>query len=468
MDIALWIQLLVWLVVLGFFLASGKASVFHPAMLYLVFHGVVFVLRPFLVHCFGFDSVWKYMQLKPDEADLYRTLAVSSLGLVSFVVFSCAVSRTPVGFDSSKIRCFTETERLALILTTLLLLPLVVYSIQMTAKQGGGAGELVKLVPGAIIHTETTGYLMDAQNVTGSLICAWLVVTRFHRFNLVPLGLFIAYRSWCGWNRFSIVLLFLMIVFAYCWQHRKKWVPAWSLAVAVPLFVLFNLLGHNREFFHAQKADTIDYEEKGVAMSQTEKIRQQLDTQDFANFDYLAAVVTVIPARSGTYTYGLQYLQLFTEPIPRILWKEKPVGAPFGSFNIGQYANFIGLTFSLPGDGWTSGGWLGVFIELGLAGLILRAAHLYFWKHVNNPKVAIFYISGLAMVPQWYRDGGISIAKFLLWAWLPLILWMAMSWLLDRRMVPASSIILSRGSAVQLIQHGAAQGTRVTHIIVER
>ena len=427
----------------------------------------------FSVFFFGFDSGWKYMFFSPDESDLIRTLAVTTVGLVSFMVVSCAVSKTRVEFDNSPPRLFSEQERLALILTTLLLAPVALYSIQVTAKQGGGMGELITLsAGGTLIHTQTTGYVTDAQSVIGPLICAWLVVTRFHRFNLIPLGIFIAYRSWCGWSRFSIVLLFLMIVVAYCWQYRKKWLPAWSLAMAVPILVLFNVLGHNREFFHAPSADRIDYEEKGVAMSRVEKARKQLDTQDFANFDYLAAVVSVVPARTGRFTYGLQYLQLFTEPIPRMLWKEKPAGAPVSLFNINSFVNFIGLTFSLVGDGWLSGGWIGVVVELGLAGLILRSVHHVFWKHINNPKVAIFYISGLAMLPQWYRDGGISIAKFLFWTWIPLILWMGMTWCLGRRMVDSTSIILARGSSVRLVRYGAgsraARGPEISHIIVER
>src|SRR5262249_41121211 len=157
-----------------------------------------------------------------------------------------------------------------------------------------------------------------------------------------------------------------------------------------------------------------------------ERMRRRLDTQDFANFDYLTGIISIVPERTGGYSYGLQYLQLFTEPIPRILWRGKPAGAPFVRVNLNAHANFVGLTLSLPGDGWISGGWLGVVVTMAVAGTFAGLAHRWFWRHSERLVPALFYISGLAMAPQWYRDGGISIFKFLLYSWLPLVVWLGM------------------------------------------
>jgi oligosaccharide repeat unit polymerase len=186
-------------------------------------------------------------------------------------------------------------------------------------------------------------------------------------------------------------------------------------------------------------------------MTAQEKIKQKYDTQEFANFDYLCHVVSCVPDRSGTYTYGSQYLQLFTEPIPRKFWPGKPIGAPIGLVNLNQYGNFNGLTVSLPGDGWMSGGWVGLIITMGLVGALLGRAHRWFWQHSNNNLVALFYLVSLAMLPQWFRDGGISIAKFLLWSWLPLLLWLGFTWLLGRRQVPGYSVFLPGDTRIRLI-----------------
>ena len=183
-----------------------------------------------------------------------------------------------------------------------------------------------------------------------------------------------------------------------------------------------------------------------------EKRQQRLDTQDFANFDYLAAVVSIVPARTGTYSYGSQYLQLFTEPIPRILWKGKPVGAPVSFFSLNQYANFTGLTVSLVGDGWLSGGWIGVVITMVLAGIILGLAHRSFWAKTSLPIPSMLYITFLGISPNWFRDGGISVFKFLMFTWLPLLLLPVVVWLLNGRVVPVSSIVIRRGERLRIVQ----------------
>jgi hypothetical protein len=79
---------------------------------------------------------------------------------------------------------------------------------------------------------------------------------------------------------------------------------------------------------------------------------------------------------------------------------------------------------------------------MGIVGALQGLAHRAFWKHVRNPVVALFYLTALPMVAQWYRDGGISIAKFMLWNWLPLGMWVAFTWLLGRRLVPAYTFLL--------------------------
>ena len=182
-------------------------------------------------------------------------------------------------------------------------------------------------------------------------------------------------------------------------------------------------------------------------MAGREKVKAKYDSPDFANFDYLTFVMAVVPERTGIYTYGAQYAQLFTEPIPRKLWPGKPVGSPIRLFNLNNYGDFFGLTPSLVGDGWMSGGWIGVTITMTVVGFILGALHRWFWQRNGNNMAALCYLVGLAMIPQWYRDGGISIAKFVFWNLSPLLLWTGLTWILNGCQIRARSILLPQASA---------------------
>lgn len=447
-DLALAAQVLFWLVMLGVFLASDQASLFHPATVYLGFHGLVFVLRPILVQAFGFDANWQYMIFQPSDEAFIRTLVVSSVGMFAFLGACLATGWTRVEFVDVRQPQFSSSDRSTLVVTTLLLAPAVAYSIWAT--RNGIEGERVG---GIYILTNSTGYLNEAQHFAMPLICLWLVATRLHWANLFPILAYVGYRIWFGWSRWTILLFLLMVLLSYCWYHRRKWLPWWSVLTLVPGLVVFNLLGHNRDLLKQLIAgDPIYVIDARPGTTQAEKIRKQLDTQDFSNFDYLAYVVSVVPERTGAFTYGLQYLQLFTEPIPRILWHAKPVGAPIKTINIGAYGNFIGLTVSLCGDGWMSGGWLGLVITLGLAGALAGRAHRWFFQNKEHNLGALGYIAILSLLPQWYRDGGISIFKFLLFTLIPVLTWMLVSWLLGARRVPAYSTSLAPGAGIRFVE----------------
>jgi hypothetical protein len=449
-EIALFAQTAIWLITIAVFIWSKQASVFHPALAYLLFHGLVFVVRPILVYYFNFNFCWIYMEFQPSDAVFIKTLAVTSLAMICIVGVSVWAGRTRLEFGAKEPPSFTIAQRTGLKLTTLLLLPLIAFSIYATRN-----GVDRELVGGTYIMTNSTGYINEAQDFIMPLMVIWMVVTRFHWLNLFPSLIYIGYRSWYGWSRWTILLYLLIVIMCYCWYHRRRWVPFWSILVAIPVLLLFNLIGHNRDMIKALLAgeDThaADY---SPGMTTADRLRTQLDNQDFANFDFLTYVVWVVPAKTETYTFWAQYAQLFTEPVPRILWKGKPAGSPVRTINIFGYANFLGLTVSLAGDGWLSGGWIGVIIELSVVGLTLGWAHRQFWRPGQNSINCLMYIVAIAMVPQWYRDGGISIFKFLLFTVTPVLVWKGCTWLTSERLLPVYSEKLPSGTRIRLAQLG--------------
>lgn len=445
LELSITAQAVLWLIIVALFLASSQASIFHPLTAYLAFHLVVFVARPILVFSMGFDTIWHYMGFEPSERDFVLALCVSSTALVIFSLTCVSFGRTQAVYPKISPEPFTTEQRRGLLFTTLLLVPIIGYSIHSFVggeMQGENLG-------GTFIMTGASGYTLEAQYMAGPLICAWLALTRFKWAALVPVLLYIAYRSYAGWNRWTIVLLFLGIALVYSRQKRLRWVPAWSVALVLPLFFLFHTLGQNRDYFKQRLAgETVRQEDDFI--SPRDKMKKTYDTQEFAGFDYLCFIVATVPERSKTFTYGSQYLRLLIEPIPRKLWKEKPIGGLVAGVNLNAYGNFNGLTYSLPGDGWMSGGWIGLILTMGLAGAASGIAHRWFWRHANENVSGLFYLIGLAMLPQWFRDGNISIAKFLFWNLLPLVVWLGLTWLTGKRLIPAYSIVLPQSQVFRL------------------
>jgi len=210
-------------------------------------------------------------------------------------------------------------------------------------------------------------------------------------------------------------------------------------------------LGKNRDYFQQWLDTGKKPEQTEAVLSPQEALKRKYDTQEFANFDYVCFVAAVVPSRTGTFTYWAQYLQLFTEPIPRAIWTGKPVGAPVWLFNLNEYGNFLGLTVSLVGDAWMSAGWIGIVVTMSLVGGFLGVLHRWFWKHTDNSMAALAYLTFLGMLPQWYRDGGISIAKFAFWNLSPLLLWVGLSWVLGAHRKTAVSIVLPQSTKLRLV-----------------
>src|SRR5581483_1305250 len=131
-DLLFALQVLIWLVALGAFLCSRGKSIFHPSASYLAFHLVVFIIRPILVHYYGFNHIFDRMGLTPSDDQQIRTLLVSSVSLVVFMVAGHAVGG-PAGYATPRPR-FSAEEILALKVTIILLLPLLAYSTLKTVQ----------------------------------------------------------------------------------------------------------------------------------------------------------------------------------------------------------------------------------------------------------------------------------------------------------------------------------------------
>jgi hypothetical protein len=453
-DLALSAQVLIWLIVLGVFLASGQASIYHPLAIYLGFHAIVFMVRPFLVYYLNFDEELLYMHLQVEPQLFTRVLMVSSFGLIVFAMMSIGFGWCAPQFRTPGPAPFTIEQRQALLILSIILAPVIAFSIHQSH-----TNFLMENRGGTYVTTGAGGYTIEAQYMAGPMVCAFIAMTRFRWYALALLIPYVGYRAYSGMSRWTFVLIFVALGLMYSWLKRFKWVSPWLLLSMVPIFFIFKVVGDNRtlvkrfvngEEYHAE-------ERVPLGSSPLDKFKIQYDGPDFSNFDFLAFVVAAVPDRTGTFTYGTQYLQLFTEPIPRKLWPGKPAGAPIGFFNLNNYGDFLGRTVSLVGDGWMSGGWTGVAVTMGLAGALLGMAHRWFWKHAGDNMASLFYLVGLAMLPQWFRDGGISIAKFLFWNLSPLALWLALSWLLGRRSVAEYSVLLPRNTRARLVSMGAGQ-----------
>ncbi len=426
-ELALLLQVVVFAVVVFAFLRSGRATVFHPLTFYLLFHAVSFVMRPTLIYLFDFHTIaWRIGYL-PSEAEFAKTCIITSFGLAVIAFFTLRIRHERADPDPRGVS-FDRIHEKAFWLACAVIAPLALYSMYLSLGGFGWEGyakiQVVRnLEHGKFLYTNTTGYLAAAHTMLGYLAVIFMVKHRFRLLSLMPFCAYLVYRGILGHGRWFIILSLFTVSLLWLYENGKtKFKPA-HYAVGFASFFLFNALGRNRNLIR-------DVFGIGSARDTTPLVDgmtwfERLDNLDFSAFDVVAAVTNIVPQATNSYTYFSQYLQLLTQPIPRILWPGKPVGSPIEMFNLMDYGNFWRLPPSIIGDGWMSLGWPGVFVTLAVVGTILGKLHSWFWQRRDNPFVVVTYCCFLPITIQWFRDGGISIAVFSFFVLGPVGVWYA-------------------------------------------
>lgn len=443
--IVLILQTGIFLLAVVLFLRTRYAAFYHPFSVYLIFHFLVFVLRPWLEYFAGFHQVWNYMQFQPTYEDRAYALAVSSATLF---VAGFALHRTTKAVVNSRKTEFhvsSKLDRRVLFILWVLLGPISIYSMKSIingfSEDVAGHIDAQHLSNGMTIFINTTGYLIDAQNMLFGLGIITIVIMNFKPVSYIPLLAFICVRLFIGSGRWGGIIPLFSLSMLLLLRQGRKW-PSTRVLILAPLLLgLFTIIGEDRDAARKWLSGTVEQ----IVLNQHQTILERLDNLDFGNYEFLTYIVSAVPEKTGTFTFGAQYLQLFTEPVPRMLWSEKPIGEPIKMFDLNGYGNFIGLTSSLAGDAWMSGGWLGIVIIVfilctfygWLFSLLIRRANI---SPYHSAALVVF----VGLLIQAYRDGGVvSLAKFSLFSLLPIILAYIFRTVLRRLAPRRRGIILS-------------------------
>jgi hypothetical protein len=403
-EAALVFSALLFLTVSYLYVRSALFSVFHPFSIYLAFHGLLFVFRPILAWALDFREIYQIYDFTPSPSDKLTALLVAQLGFAAFAFFCLRKGNVPMVF---KLDLSVRRERSALRgifpLVALICVPIGLYSLvhlYTDASLGIAYSDMIRDPrTGTAINTTGNGYLVEAQLMLASTaaLIAWLY--RFRLLAILPLAAFTVFRAGTG-GRGPFIVALATVALLYLYEKRARLPVLPVLAAMVAAVLLFNLVGTDRG---EAIRNLIGSETTRPAAS--EASTRPLEGMDFGNLEYLEYLVYAVPQRSGTYGYFLDNFQILTEPIPRAIWKDKPIGAPFENIFLFDYGNPIGMTRSLPGEGWFNLGWAGVVIWCGLWGWCLG---FIYRRYVQGPQGAFHTLAYLTFLPILiiaFRDG---------------------------------------------------------------
>lgn len=422
-DFVLVFGLLLWLIVGVYYIFSPVSSLFHPATFYLIVHGIVFAVRPILAHLYVYDGIYYAYQFYPSDLTKILALLVAHFGFLIFMFFVLKEGGIPLRFDTPLPGESKEDDvhvRRCFWVACLLCLPISIYStaISISDRSSDGSTMMMDAATGYSVNTTSNGYLHDASLMLlpALVTLAWLY--RFKWWSLLPLALAIGARAATG-SRWPFVMAFFSLSLLYLYERRQRWVSGYVLLGAVPFVALFTVVGLDRgyavrEFFNIKQVE-VDFSER----------QRFMESMDYGNMEFLEYLVEVIPEKTGTYNYFTGNLQILTEPIPRVLWVNKPVGSPIKLYSLFDYGYPIGMTYSVPGEGWAQLGWVGVAIWCALFGSAYGRIYCAFVRAQKTQVVVASYAVFMPLSIAAFRDGFLltivktsvfSLAVLFVWA----------------------------------------------------
>ena len=419
----------IWAITALVYMQRPCASMFHPLTYYLAFHFLIFVVRPPLVYFREYDVIYRVYEFQPSMEDKTTVLIAANLGLIAFAVMVLRKGNAAFQFKRTQ---FDEAQRILLwkpfMISALILLPISALSLlsDITSKAVDASTMVRDAATGIAINTSANGYFVDAQMMLAPLVLMFAWLLRFRWWSLMPLLAFIVLRGMTG-GRGVFVLSAVAIALLFLYEQRRKWPSPPILLGLAALVALFNFVGQDRgAAIRALVMD--DYSERGLYAADEVRFLEGMDAGNLEYFEYL---VYAIPQRSGTYGYFLNNLQILTEPIPRALWPDKPIGAPIQMYKLFDYGYPIGMTNSLPGEGWAQLGYLGVALWCGLFGHLWGMAFNGYVKGQQTNFQTITYMFALPISILFFRDGTIlTFLKAGFFLFLPLLVVRAVAGLL--------------------------------------
>lgn len=425
-EVSLVFSLFSFIFVLIIFSQSKLLSAFHPITYYLLFHGFIFVFRPIVVFFGEYDFIYRIFRFQPSISDKITVICASNIGFLVFVYACWRAGNIPMKFKFDRL-ADGERKRLRplFIWVAAICVPIGAYSLALTwnsAVTTGSAysGMVIDATSGHAINTENTGYVVEAQLMlaTCGALIAWLL--RFRLLAVLPLVLFVVFRAGIG-GRGPFITALGSVGLLYLYEHRLRF-PNLRILFALPIIVLFfNLVGDDRG---ASIRRLVANDVSSTTFGANRDRERFLEGMDFANMEYFEYLVYVIPQRSGTYGYFNDVLQVFTEPVPRAIWPDKPAGAPFSRIKFFEYGNPVTMSFSLPGEGWYSLGWIGVIIWSGFCGWALGWIYRRFVNGAQSAFQTAAYMVFIPTLTLAFRDGQlVTVFRQALFFLMPVFVW---------------------------------------------
>jgi hypothetical protein len=295
---------------------------------------------------------------------------------------------------------------------------------------------------------ESSSWVGITQLWAGLALLALIYWYGFRLWLIFPMGCYLMLMAIQGSGRSRAIIPFLLLTQIYLDRRRLKWPPPRLLIVLLAVLLLFYPLKTIGTM--ANKGASLTQIVKSSTAITRNALEGKNDDQQF--LDQFASALTLIDNHGKLY-YGFTYMSLFTLPIPRQWWHNKPGLADYikdfstPSRPMGE----TGMIVTFLGEAYANFSYVGIVLVSYLIAYWLARAYFSAYRRHYLSIARFFYLLVACNLIQVYRDRLISIVVFTCVNMMPLILIVLLHYILPMKVtgrkitsLPARALVESQ------------------------
>jgi hypothetical protein len=437
-PIVLFIDLLVISICTVVLLRYGRLSHSHPATIYLFFHIYTFTLR-LIGLTLGAPTLLSQYMLYFEPVTHSEIVKAAFMGEIALVVMTIAWLKASRD-DLAKVRAHPELLSRNLPNLSLkhiwsvvaIAFPLGLFGLWAFTNLPGVESERVELG-----EWQTSSWFFITQVWAGLALLALIYWYGFRWWLMVPMSLYLLVMALQGYHRFRVIIPAILLIQIFLDRRKLRWPPIYVMGVIMFLMLLFFPLKDIGKL--TQEGEGMEQIVDMSRQSVNNALAVQAPDQQF--LDQFACALSLMDD-SGKRYYGTTYLALVTLPIPRQWWPNKPGLADY-LLDISipsRPMSEMGMIVTFLGESYVNFGFLGIIFVPGLLAYLLARAYFRAYRGNYFSVIRLTYLLVACNLIQVYRDGLTSIVVFTWVNMMPLMMIVALHYILpvrEKQKIPA-------------------------------
>lgn len=407
------LSLAIWFLVLYVSLFIIRLPVYHPFTMYLAYHLVGFIFRPFSVYYESYSFIWTRIGFTPTAEYIWITGIILNLALVSAVaglVWGAGLKCVPLIPPTR----FVINKRGRFFCVAFVFCIVGLYSTYLSYGSAGldqvNAFETQLDSAGGQRLVGVSGYTLALQEALPILCIILLLSEAPKMISYSTTAIFIVMRLYVGAQRLSFIVVLAAAAMNQLIIGRRRYPTILTIVLILFGYVMFDIIGSDRYTVRRVFLEGASFSE--LWNSYVEKRYDgRNNAMDVVEFEAAAAAISIIDNFTG-HSFGTQYLRLFIWPIPRQLWPSKPTITSTVNLSVHGF-NFLYLTHSLYADLYMAFGLPFVIFGMFFWGWLMARIYNIALKTRSAAVYAFFWIF-LIYMKTVLRDGGVTFVYF--WA----------------------------------------------------